>query len=165
MKEGFKFLIFTFLYQSNLNSTFGKILHLFVKLFSRWWKFTLKVLNELHEMSLSLTDYAFFRIMLRKDRLVLTATNSPLCILPVTVRLLYLIHSTFFILTSIMFLDIIHRPVYFLKDRPAYFSKHNVSETGFCSRPEVKPTQLGPIDRVVPISGQDGFLENRQDDG
>jgi hypothetical protein len=41
-----------------------------------------------------------------------------------------------------MFLDIIHRPV--------YISKHNVSQTGFCLRLQVKPTQLGPIDRANP---------------
>jgi hypothetical protein len=44
--------------------------------------------------------------------------------------------------TDIMFLDIIHRPV--------YISIHNVSETGFCLRFQVKPTQLGPIDNVSP---------------
>jgi hypothetical protein len=49
-----------------------------------------------------------------------------------------------------MFLDIIHRLVYFLENRPVYFSKHNVSETEFCPRPQVKPTQLGPIDRASP---------------
>jgi hypothetical protein len=42
-----------------------------------------------------------------------------------------------------MFLDIIHRLVHFLK-------KHNVSETGFCLRLQVKPTQLDPIDRASP---------------
>jgi hypothetical protein len=31
-----------------------------------------------------------------------------------------------------MFLDIIHRPVYILKKLAVYFSKYNVSETGFC---------------------------------
>jgi hypothetical protein len=31
-------------------------------------------------------------------------------------------------------------------DRPAFYLKHNVSETGFCLRLQVKPTQLGPID-------------------
>jgi hypothetical protein len=36
------------------------------------------------------------------------------------------------------------------KHRPVYFSKHNVSETGFCLRLQVKPTQLGPIDRASP---------------
>jgi hypothetical protein len=40
-----------------------------------------------------------------------------------------------------MFLDIIHRPVYILK--------HNVSETGFCFRLQVKLTQLGPIDTAA----------------
>jgi hypothetical protein len=39
-----------------------------------------------------------------------------------------------------MFLDIIHRP--------AYISKHDVSETGFYLRLQVKPTQFGPIDRA-----------------
>jgi hypothetical protein len=34
--------------------------------------------------------------------------------------------------------------------RLVYFSKHNVSETGFCLRLQVKPTQLGPIDRANP---------------
>jgi hypothetical protein len=33
---------------------------------------------------------------------------------------------------------------------PLYFSKHNVSETGFCLRLQVKPIQLGPIDRAIP---------------
>jgi hypothetical protein len=41
-----------------------------------------------------------------------------------------------------MFLDIIHRPL--------YISKHNVSETGFCLRLQVKPTQLSPIDTASP---------------
>jgi hypothetical protein len=30
------------------------------------------------------------------------------------------------------------------------FSKHNVSETGFCLRLQAKPTHLGPIDRAGP---------------
>jgi hypothetical protein len=34
-----------------------------------------------------------------------------------------------------------------------YFSKHNVSETGFCLRLHVKPTQLGPIDGASPYLG------------
>jgi hypothetical protein len=34
-------------------------------------------------------------------------------------------------------MDIIHRPVFYLK--------HNVSETGFCLRLQVDPTQMGPI--------------------
>jgi hypothetical protein len=37
-----------------------------------------------------------------------------------------------------------------LKHRPVYFSKPNVSETGFSLRLKVKPTQLGPIDRASP---------------
>jgi hypothetical protein len=41
-----------------------------------------------------------------------------------------------------MLLDTIHRLVYFLEN--------NVSETGFCLRPQVKPTQLDPIDRASP---------------
>jgi hypothetical protein len=41
--------------------------------------------------------------------------------------------------TNIVFLDIIHRPV--------FITKHNVSETGLCLRLQVKPTQLGAIDR------------------
>jgi hypothetical protein len=37
-------------------------------------------------------------------------------------------------------LDIIHRPVLYLK--------HNVSETGFYLRLQVEPTQLGPMDTI-----------------
>jgi hypothetical protein len=33
------------------------------------------------------------------------------------------------------------------KNRSVYFSEHNVWETGFCLLLQVKPTQLGPIDR------------------
>jgi hypothetical protein len=36
------------------------------------------------------------------------------------------------------------------KKRPVYFSKRNVSETGFCLHLQVKPTQSGPIDRASP---------------
>jgi hypothetical protein len=36
------------------------------------------------------------------------------------------------------------------KNRPVYFSKHNISETGFCLRLQVKPTQFVPIDRASP---------------
>jgi hypothetical protein len=43
-----------------------------------------------------------------------------------------------------MLLNIIHCLVYVLK--------HNVSETGLCLRPQVKPTLLGPIDRANPLS-------------
>jgi hypothetical protein len=35
---------------------------------------------------------------------------------------------------------IVHRPVYYLR--------RNVTETGFCLRLQVKPTQLGPINRA-----------------
>jgi hypothetical protein len=37
-----------------------------------------------------------------------------------------------------------------LECRPVSLSKHNVSETGFCLRLQVKTTQLGPIDRANP---------------
>jgi hypothetical protein len=40
--------------------------------------------------------------------------------------------------------------LFYLKHRPVYISKHNVSETGFCLRLHVKSTQLGPIDRASP---------------
>jgi hypothetical protein len=43
--------------------------------------------------------------------------------------------------TDVMFLDIIHRPVYI---------SNNVSEIGFCLRLQVKLTQLGPINRASP---------------
>jgi hypothetical protein len=51
----------------------------------------------------------------------------------------------------------------YLKHRPIYFSKH-VSETGFCLRLQVKPTQLGPIDSPGPYlepkeNKQDGVLD------
>jgi hypothetical protein len=50
-----------------------------------------------------------------------------------------------------MFLDIIHRLVFMQKHRHVYFSKHNVSETGFCLRLQVKhTTQLDLIDRASP---------------
>jgi hypothetical protein len=48
-----------------------------------------------------------------------------------------------------MFLDIIHHPVFIWKHLPVYFSKH-VSQTWFCLRLQVKPTQLGPIDKASP---------------
>jgi hypothetical protein len=51
------------------------------------------------------------------------------------------------VVTSIMFLDIIQL---FSKNRPVHFSKHNISETGICSHPQVKPTQLDPRDRASP---------------
>jgi hypothetical protein len=37
-----------------------------------------------------------------------------------------------------------------LKYRTVYFSKHDVSDTGFCLRLQVKPTQLGQINRSSP---------------
>jgi hypothetical protein len=57
-----------------------------------------------------------------------------------------------------MFLDIIHHPVFIWKHRPVYFSKHDVSETGFCLRLQVKATQLGPIDRHL-YQYQDGVCK------
>jgi hypothetical protein len=33
---------------------------------------------------------------------------------------------------------------------PCFYLKHNVSETRFCLRLQVEPTQLGPIDRASP---------------
>jgi hypothetical protein len=54
-----------------------------------------------------------------------------------------------YISTNNIFLDIVHRFVS-SKNRPVYFSKHIFSETGFCLRLQVKPTQLGPIDRTSP---------------
>jgi hypothetical protein len=38
----------------------------------------------------------------------------------------------------------------YLKRPPVCLLKHNVSDTGFCLRLQVKPTQLGPIDRASP---------------
>jgi hypothetical protein len=43
--------------------------------------------------------------------------------------------------------------VLFLSKTLSSFFKYKVSETGFCLRLQVKPTQLGPIDRAGPISG------------
>jgi hypothetical protein len=50
--------------------------------------------------------------------------------------------------------------------------KHNVSETGFCLRPQVKPTLLGPIDRASPYLrrrqspvSETLCFKHRQDDG
>jgi hypothetical protein len=36
------------------------------------------------------------------------------------------------------------------------FKTHNVSETGFCLRLQMTPTQLGPIDRASPYLRSDG---------
>jgi hypothetical protein len=45
---------------------------------------------------------------------------------------------------------------YYLKHRPVYISKWNVSETGFCLRFQVKPVQLGPVDTASPYLPEDG---------
>jgi hypothetical protein len=65
---------------------------------------------------------------------------------------------------------IFNPPVFIWKHRPVYFSKHNVSDTGFCLRLQVKPTQLGPIDRASPYLRNDPesslrniVLKNKQD--
>jgi hypothetical protein len=47
------------------------------------------------------------------------------------------------------------------KNRPVYFSKHNVSETLFCLRLQVKPTQLGPIDRASPYHRTGRWIMSR----
>jgi hypothetical protein len=47
-----------------------------------------------------------------------------------------------YVSTNIMFLNIIHRPVYIIQ--------HNVSETGSCLRLQVKPSQFEPIDWASP---------------
>jgi hypothetical protein len=39
---------------------------------------------------------------------------------------------------------------FYPKHRSVYISKHNVSETGFCLRLHVRPTQLGPFDTASP---------------
>jgi hypothetical protein len=44
----------------------------------------------------------------------------------------------------------------YLKLRPVYISNHNVSETGFCLRIQVKSTQLGRIDRASPYLRRQG---------
>jgi hypothetical protein len=68
-----------------------------------------------------------------------------------------------------------------LENLPVYFSKHSVSETGFCLRLQVKLVQLGPMDiaspteQVLPEDGgrikspklvskykQDGVLDNNR---
>jgi hypothetical protein len=38
----------------------------------------------------------------------------------------------------------------FSKNRPVYFSKHDVSKASFCLHLQVKTTQLGIIDRASP---------------
>jgi hypothetical protein len=44
-----------------------------------------------------------------------------------------------------------------------FIFQNNVSETGFCLRLQVKPTQLGPIDRASPEIRISSIY--RQDDG
>jgi hypothetical protein len=41
--------------------------------------------------------------------------------------------------TNIMFLDIIHGPVFIWKHCPVYFSEHNILGPGFCLHLQVKP--------------------------
>jgi hypothetical protein len=48
-----------------------------------------------------------------------------------------------------MLLDIIRRSV-LSKNTVLFIFQHNVSETRFCLRLQVKPIQLGPIDRASP---------------
>jgi hypothetical protein len=43
-----------------------------------------------------------------------------------------------------MFLDIIYRPVFTEKYNPVYITKHNVSESLFCLRLQVKTRSVGP---------------------
>jgi hypothetical protein len=59
----------------------------------------------------------------------------------------------------ITILDIINRPVFHLK--------HHVSETGFCLRLQVEPTQLGSTDRAIlclwtPARTPVGFIKPTQ---
>jgi hypothetical protein len=39
---------------------------------------------------------------------------------------------------------------FYLKHCPVFISKHNISETAFCLCLQVKPIQLGPINRSSP---------------
>jgi hypothetical protein len=39
-------------------------------------------------------------------------------------------------------------------------TKYNVSEIGFYLRPQVKPTQLGPIDRANPYGDRDTYIHS-----
>jgi hypothetical protein len=52
--------------------------------------------------------------------------------------------------TNITFLDNYPSSCLNLKHRTVYLSKHNVSDTGFDLHLQVRPTQLGPIDRITP---------------
>jgi hypothetical protein len=62
---------------------------------------------------------------------------------------------------TISILDIIHRTVFYLK--------HDVSETAFCLRIQVEPTQLGqaspPEDGNILQYPKRRVLNKRQDDG
>jgi hypothetical protein len=49
---------------------------------------------------------------------------------------------------------------FYLKHRPVYISKHNVSEAGFCLGLQIKPTQVGPIDRASPCLRKESGLWN-----
>jgi hypothetical protein len=44
---------------------------------------------------------------------------------------------------TVTFLDMIHRPVFYLK--------HDVSDTGICPRPQMESTQLRPIDDILSL--------------
>jgi hypothetical protein len=48
---------------------------------------------------------------------------------------------------------------------PFLFKPHNVSETGFCLRLQVEPSQLGPIDRASPYMRNVLLFKQKQDDG
>jgi hypothetical protein len=62
---------------------------------------------------------------------------------------------------------------FYLKRCPFYFPKHSDSETGFCLRLPVRPTEFGPIDRASlylrteidgdRIQSAKRVLENKQD--
>jgi hypothetical protein len=45
-----------------------------------------------------------------------------------------------------------HYPLscFYVKTHPVYTLKHNILETGFSLHLQVKPTQLGPINRDIP---------------
>jgi hypothetical protein len=62
----------------------------------------------------------------------------------------FLYFLTNFFLTNIIFFGHYPSSYLYLKCSPVSLSKHNVSETGFCLHLQVKPIQLGPIDRATP---------------
>jgi hypothetical protein len=54
-----------------------------------------------------------------------------------------------------------------LSNRPVFYFKHDVSETGFSLRPQVESTQVGPIDRAIvflrtPATTLLGFIKSTQ---